>query len=244
MKAMILAAGLGTRLQPLTNSIPKALIPIGNKPMIQHVIERLVRYDFHSIIINVHHFADQLIDFLKNNDFGAEITISDERNKLLDTGGGLFHAAQFLDGTEPFLLHNVDVLSTIDLHTIVQQHIETNTIATIAVQKRPSNRQLLFDSEGILSGWENIHTGEKIIVRRSYKELHPLAFGGIHVISPEIFKCHYPKEVFSITDYYLYLAPQKKIKEYQYFDDICLDLGKKENIETARKIIETLSDRC
>jgi NDP-sugar pyrophosphorylase family protein len=243
MKAMILAAGLGTRLQPLTDSLPKALVPVGNKPMIQHIIERLARYNFNPIVVNVHHFADQLIDFLKNNDFGAEIIISDERNKLLDTGGGLLHAARFLDGHESFLVHNVDVFSTLDLNDMVSKHLETGALATVAVQERPSNRQLLFDSEGILTGWENIRTGEKIIVRRSYEELHPLAFGGIHVISPEIFKCHYPKEIFSIIDFYLHLAPQKKILEYRYFDNLCMDLGKIENIETARKILEILSTR-
>lgn len=241
MKAMIFAAGLGTRLQPLTDSIPKALVPVGNKPMIQHVIERLVRYDCHLIVVNVHHFADQLIDFLKNNDFGVEIIISDERKKLLDTGGGLLHAARFLNGSEPFLVHNVDVFSTIDLDGMVCQHIETGALATVAVQERPSNRQLLFDPEGILSGWENIRTGEKIIARRSYEELHPLAFRGIHVINPEIFRYHYPKEVFSIIDFYLRLASRKKIQAYRYIDDLCLDLGKQENIETARKILDVLS---
>ena len=134
MKAMIFAAGLGTRLKPLTDSTPKALLPINGKPMLEHVILKLKDAGFHQIAINVHHLGDQIINFLAaNNNFGIQIHISDERDYLLDTGGGIKHATAFLQGNEPFLIHNVDILSDIDLRALYNHHIETNPLATLLV---------------------------------------------------------------------------------------------------------------
>ena len=156
MKAMIFAAGLGTRLKPLTDSTPKALLPINGKPMLEHVILKLKDAGFHQIAINVHHLGDQIINFLAaNNNFGIQIHISDERDYLLDTGGGIKHAAAFLQGNEPFLIHNVDILSDIDLRALYNHHIETNPLATLLVSKRNTSRYLLFNKENKLCGWRN-----------------------------------------------------------------------------------------
>ena len=189
MKAMIFAAGLGTRLKPLTDSTPKALLPINGKPMLEHVILKLKDAGFHQIAINVHHLGDQIINFLAaNNNFGIQIHISDERDYLLDTGGGIKHATAFLQGNEPFLIHNVDILSDIDLRALYNHHIETNPLATYwsANATLPLS---LFNKENKLCGWRNRETGE---VKSFYPDFDPnqyneYAFSGIHVLSPKIF---------------------------------------------------------
>ena len=161
MKAMIFAAGLGTRLKPLTDNTPKALLPIRGKPMLEHVILQLKNAGFDQIAINIHHLGDQIIDFLAaNNNFGIQIYISDERDYLLDTGGGIKHAAPFLQGDEPFLIHNVDIISNIDLRALYNHHLETNPLATLLVSKRKTSRYLLFNKENKLCGWRNRETGE------------------------------------------------------------------------------------
>ena len=156
MKAMIFAAGMGTRLKPMTDNTPKALIPINGRPMLEHVILKLKDAGFHQIVINVHHLGDQIIDFLAaNNNFGVQIHISDERDYLLDTGGGIKKAAKFLQGNEPFLVHNVDIMSNVDMKKLYDCHLETNLVATLLVSKRNTSRYLLFNKESRLCGWRN-----------------------------------------------------------------------------------------
>ena len=164
---MIFAAGLGTRLKPLTDNCPKALIPVGGKPMLQIVIEQLKKYGFNEIILNVHYLAEQIYDFVEqNNQFGIKISFSDETDKLLETGGGLWKARDFFDDGKPFLLCNADVLTNINLEKFYNAHVQSNAISTLAVRERNSSRYLLFDDEDILFGWENVKTHEVKIPRK------------------------------------------------------------------------------
>jgi mannose-1-phosphate guanylyltransferase len=210
MKAMILAAGLGTRLRPLTDDRPKALVEVAGRTLLEITLERLRSFEVREVIINVHHFADKVIDFLKaRNNFGMRIEISREE-VLLDTGGGLKKAAYFfledpsaLDA--PFILHNVDVISTIDLRRMVQSHGENRALATLAVQDRETSRYLLFDEQLELCGRRSEPAGRDEIVRPS-KTLQPLAFSGIHVISPRLLKMIAEDGAFSIIATYLRLA--------------------------------------
>ena len=157
---MIFAAGLGSRLKPLTDNMPKALVPVAGKPMLEHVILKLKEAGFDQIVINIHHLGQQIIDFLQaNNNFGVKIYISDERDYLLDTGGGIKKAALFLQGDEPFLVHNVDILSNVDLKQLYQQHVNNNALATLLVSQRQTSRYLLFNQENKLCGWRNHATG-------------------------------------------------------------------------------------
>ena len=161
MKAMIFAAGLGTRLRPLTDHTPKALVPIAGKTMLERVILRLKDAGFNDITINIHHFGEQIIEFLRtHNDFGATIHISDERDRLLDTGGGIKKARPFLDGNEPFLVHNADIICDVDLAELYRHHRESNAEATLLVSERQTSRYLLLDDDNLLHGWINKSTGE------------------------------------------------------------------------------------
>lgn len=231
MKAMIFAAGLGTRLRPLTNEKPKALVEIKGKTLLEITINHLTQNGFNKIIINVHHFADQIIDFIHMHKFRAKIEISDERNKLLDTGGGLKKASWFFEGGEPFLLHNVDILSDLDLKEFYQVHLKNNSLATLAVRNRKSSRYFLFDDEYNLCGWENVKTGEKIISKRR-KTLNQLAFSGIHIIDPKLFN-YFPGEgKFSIVDVYLKAAKKEKIKGFLHNYSFWQDVGRLEDLKT------------
>ena len=161
MKAMIFAAGTGSRLKRLTAHTPKALIPIGGKPMLEHVILKLKSSGFDQIVINIHHLGNQIVDFLEaNNNFGVRIEISDESDYLLDTGGGIKKATSLLCGNEPFLIHNVDILSNVDLKKLYDTHVQTNPLATLLVSQRNTSRYLLFNKENRLCGWRNHETGE------------------------------------------------------------------------------------
>lgn len=242
MKAMIFAAGMGTRLKPLTDTTPKALIPVGGKPMLEHVILKLKEAGFHQIIINIHHFGQQIIDFLAaNNNFGIQIELSDERGYLLDTGGGIKNAIQFLDGKEPFLVHNVDILSNTDLRGLYNRHLETDPLATLLVSKRDTSRYLLFDKKNKLCGWRNHATGE---VKSYYPYFDPeqyneYAFGGIHVLSPEIFK--YMEEwtgKFPIINFYLSVCAKATIQAYPAENLHLLDIGKPEALQKAEEWIK------
>lgn len=210
MKAMILAAGLGTRLRPLTDNRPKALVEIGGRTLLEITLTRLRTFGVREVIINVHHFADSILEFLKaKNDFGMRIEVSREE-VLLDTGGGLKKAAWFfLEGAkrmdEPFLLHNVDVISTIDLARLVQYHAERRALATLAVQDRESSRLLLFNEQLQLCGRRAGREIEPEIVRPS-ANLQPFAFSGIHVISPRLLERMIEDGAFSIINTYLRLA--------------------------------------
>jgi NDP-sugar pyrophosphorylase family protein len=238
-KAMIFAAGMGTRLKPLTDNMPKALVSVAGKPMLEHLVNKMKRSGFTQIVVNVHHFADMIIDFLKrNNNFGIDIYISDERNCLLDTGGGIKHAADFLQGNEPFLVHNVDIISNINLNDMYEKHCVENSFATLLASKRQSSRCLLFDNGNKLCGWQNKLTNELkwSNPQSAHNEYTAYAFGGIHVISPEIFNCFdgYP-EIFSIIDFYLSSAQKKDILAYIPSQLRLLDTGKHESLLKAEK---------
>jgi NDP-sugar pyrophosphorylase family protein len=210
MKAMILAAGLGTRLRPLTDRRPKALVEVGGRTLLEIALARLREAGVAEVIVNVHHHAQMVADYLKANDnFGLRVEISREDDLLLDTGGGLKNAAWFFlqrstQSDEPFILHNVDVISNIDLTRMMQFHRERRSLATLAVQQRESFRQLLFDENMALSG-RSIQGRPDEIVRKA-PIFHPRAFSGIHVISPRLLNMIREEGVFSIVDVYLRLA--------------------------------------
>ncbi len=239
MKAMILAAGLGTRLRPLTNDRPKALVEVAGKTLLEITLRRLNEFGVRDVIINVHHFADMVCDYLERNaNFGMNIAISRE-DVLLDTGGGLKKAGWFFqaDGKEePFLLHNVDVISTIDLNRMVRAYQESGALATLAVQDRKSSRHLLFDEHNELCGRQNGSDPPEVV--RIAKELHPLAFSGIHVISPRLLLQITEVGIFSIIGAYLRFAKQgEKIAAFRADEYYWRDLGKPENVLQANNDI-------
>jgi NDP-sugar pyrophosphorylase family protein len=238
MKAFILAAGLGTRLKPLTDEIPKALIPVNGVPLLEHSIKYLATQGITEFVVNVHYFADKVEDFLRNNNnFGCNIAISDERNLLLETGGGLRRAAKFLNGSEPFVMYNVDVLTSLDVRKMYAQHTKSGALATLAVSRRSSSRYFLFDKAKRLCGWRNVKTGEEKRPVQAEESLIPLAFGGVHVISPKIFK-HVDSfgEKFSIVDVYLALAAEYRIEGYDIQSERWIDVGKLDTLEEANKM--------
>lgn len=239
MKAMILAAGLGTRLKPYTDDKPKALVQIGDYTLLEHTIFKLARCGFDEIVVNAHHFSQMLIDFVNSHDFGVKIFISDESDRLLDTGGGILKAANILDGDAPFLVHNVDIITDIDLRLLYQAHSSSTALATLAVGKRESSRVFLFDSELNLSGWQNNLTGKKIIPDSSRQPLAEYAFSGIHVISPEFFKLINSKGPFSIVDAYLSLCCRNTIKGYDVSNNFVIDVGKPHNIPMAEEFLQS-----
>jgi len=240
MKAMIFAAGLGTRLKPLTDSIPKALVPIAGKPLLEHVILKLKAAGFDEIIVNVHHFPDQIIEFLKaNNNFGIRIEVSDERDQLLDTGGGIRKAKQFFDDGQPFLVHNVDILSDIDLKELFQQHLAADSLATLVVSRRDTFRYLLFDDDQRLCGWINEKTGETKPIRfDDISGFNKLAFAGIHVFSPRVFELMDDLDAkFPIMDFYLSNAQTQVIKGFIPTDFHMLDVGKLNVLDEAERFV-------
>ena len=237
MRAMVLAAGLGTRLQPLTNDRPKALVEIGGRTLLEITLTRLASFGVRDVIINVHHFADQIVQYLKaRENFGLHVEISPEET-LLDTGGGLKKAAWFFLNDpsrmdEPFLLHNVDVISTIDLRLLLESQAAEGALATLAVQPRVSSRQLLFDAEGELSGrWINGQDPEFV---RSIPNLVAYGFTGIHAISPRLLPQITEDGVFSIIDAYLRLAAEgQRILAFRADDYHWRDLGKLDDLRHA-----------
>jgi len=242
MKAMVLAAGLGTRLKPLTNDRPKALVEICGQTLLEITLRRLRKFDVDEVIVNTHHFATQVADYLKAHDnFGMRIEISHEE-ELLDTGGGLKKAAWFFledvhDRNEPFLLHNVDVLSTIDLAAMIAFHREKKSLATLAVQDRATSRPLLFDDEGLLCG-RRVGKAEPEMMR-PVADPKALAFAGIHVLSPAIFQHLIDSGAFSIIPAYLQLAKDgEKIQAFRADQWYWRDLGKPENIAQAEADVQ------
>ncbi|MDR1202574.1 MAG: nucleotidyltransferase family protein [Tannerellaceae bacterium] len=235
MKAMILAAGLGTRLKSMTDNTPKALIPVNGKPMLEHLILKLKAAGFREIVINIHHLGEQIIDFLAANDnFDIKIKISDERDYLLDTGGGIKHAAKFFaESNEPFLVHNVDIVSNVDLKAFYNHHLETNPLATLLVSKRNTSRYLLFDKDNKLCAWRNRDTGEvkSFFPNFDLQKYTEYAFGGIHVISPQLFE--WMEEwtgKFSIINFYLSVCVKTNIQAYSPKNIRLIDVGKPEAI--------------
>jgi NDP-sugar pyrophosphorylase family protein len=239
---MVLAAGLGTRLRPLTNDRPKALVEVNGRTLLEITLLRLRASGIHEVIVNVHHFADQVIAFLKTNDnFGMRIEVSRE-NELLDTGGGLKKAAWFFleqsqepdtELDKPFLLHNVDVISTLDFSKMLHAHRDSKALATLAVHKRESSRQLLFDDEMRLCGRRAGKDKEPEIVCPA-SHLEPLAFTGIHMISPRLLRLMEEDGVFSIIDCYLRLAASgENIAAFRADEYYWRDLGKPADLQQA-----------
>lgn len=235
MKAMIFAAGKGTRLQPLTNDTPKALVKVNDLPLLEHVIKKLIHTGVNEIIINIHYLGDQIIDFLHSkNNFGIHIEISDESEQLLDTGGGLLKAADFFNQNESFILHNTDIISNIDLKKMIEYHKIHNALATLAVQERPSSRYFLFNKQMELCGWKNTKTNEKVI-SKEVKSIKPYAFSGIHIINPNIFNYINQTGKFSIVDTYLELSKKELITGFDHTSDYWFDIGNTEKLDTAEK---------
>lgn len=239
MKAMILAAGLGTRLRPLTDDRPKALVEVAGQTLLEITLRRLARFGVRDVIVNVHHFADLVVEYLKANDnFGLRVEISREE-VLLDTGGGLKKAAWFFsDSNEPFILHNVDVISTIDLDGMVKSHRGNGAVATLAVQARETSRYLLFDEANRLCGRRAGAAGAAEMVREA-RETTALAFSGVHVISPRMLALMEEQGVFSIITSYLRLAADgQQINAFHADEFYWRDLGRPENVRQAALDVE------
>ncbi|MCG6187657.1 nucleotidyltransferase family protein [Maribellus maritimus] len=237
MKAMVFAAGLGTRLKNETADKPKALVEIGGKTLLQRTIEKLKKEGIDEIVVNVHHFSEKVKKFIATNDFGIPIVISDESDKLLDTGGGLKKAAPLLKASNPILIYNVDILSTVDLKNLVNYHKESGALATLTVRDRKTERYLKFDKQNKLVGWLNKKTGEtKISVPETFESSIEKTFSGIHVVSPEIFEYFPEDDRFSIIDFYLRLSKTQLIKGYFDDSDLWMDVGKPHQLEEARRL--------
>ena len=260
MRAMIFAAGLGTRLKPITDTIPKALVPVCSQPLLKHLIDKLKRAGYSEVVINVHHFAEKIREYVaQNNEFGIKVFFSDESDLLRETGGGIRHAAELLDDGEPFLVHNVDILSNLNLEDFYEAHMAESIsidtpLATLLVSERETARYFLFDAGNNLVGWMNKLSGE---VKSPYSELrrepsenfdwekflseHSLrnyAFAGTHIISPEVFRLmqSWP-ERFPIVDFYLQMADKFIIKAYVKNDLEMVDVGKLTSLEEAEKFL-------
>lgn len=236
---MIFAAGLGTRLNTETSDKPKALVEVGGKTLLQHAIERLINEGVSEIVVNVHHFSELVISFLKETDFGIKIHISDEKEKLLDTGGGLKKAARFLSGNDPILIYNVDIISDLSLQVLLKEHLKLRALVTLAVRNRDTQRYFKFDKNKQLVGWLNRKTGETKISRpENFESAVEMAYSGIHIVQPSIFSLMPEADKFSITDFYLELAKTKSIKGYFDDSDLWMDVGKPEQLEEVRRLFE------
>ena len=230
-QAMIFAAGLGTRLKPLTDTMPKALVPVGGQPLLWHVIMKLKAAGYERIVVNVHHFAQQIIDYLQANaNFGLDIRISDERQQLLETGGGIKKALPLFDANAPILIHNVDILSNLDLCALPMD------APLLVVSERKTKRYLQFDDTMRLVGWKNIETGEL-----KGSEGRSLAFSGIHIFHPSLapLLSDWP-ERFPIMDFYLKACGDYLIRGYEARDLNLLDVGKLDSLDQAETFIKSL----
>ncbi|MBQ9440390.1 MAG: NTP transferase domain-containing protein [Paludibacteraceae bacterium] len=261
MQCMIFAAGMGTRLKPLTDTMPKALVPIGGEPLLKRLLNKLKKEGFERNVINVHHFGEQIIDYLRdNNNFGLDILVSDERERLLDTGGGLLKAKDLFLPNQPILIHNVDILSNLHLSDLMRAHSESRSVATLVVSQRQSSRYLFFDNVNHLCGWTNSKTGETILadhikvldavqaddIKVSQSQapaelpsnLRPLAFAGIHVISPHVFDVMTEMGfagAFPIMQFYLRAMNTHTIKGHVPHDFQVMDVGKIADINRAHE---------
>lgn len=233
---MIFAAGLGTRLRPITNDRPKAMVAINGMPLLEIAIRRLKWFGIEDIVINIHHFGQQILDFLASRHyFDCQITISDERNLLLDTGGGLKKAAPYL-GSDSFVLYNVDILNDLDLDAMITAHQQTKALATLAVRQRSSSRYFLFDENNRLSGWRNAKTGARIDCR-DVKNAQDWAFSGIHIVNPRLMDFMPEASVFSIIDVYLQAGQTESIMAYPHDNSLWLDVGKHEALPKAEALL-------
>ena len=238
-KAMIFAAGLGTRLRPLTDTLPKALVPVAGKPLLAHQLERLSAAGIEQVVINVHHFAEQIKAFVAGHDFGLRIILSDESDCLLDTGGGLAKARCWLDGDDPVLVHNVDILCNVDLREWMSRH---PVGTTLLVSERPTQRYLLFDEANRLSGWTNLATGEMRgpCSPSEAARLRRYAFSGIQLVSPAVFPLMdaWPLR-FSIIDFYLAVCRDMPILASPEPSLRLLDVGKPAALAKAEEFLAT-----
>jgi NDP-sugar pyrophosphorylase family protein len=247
--AMILAAGLGTRLKALTQDKPKALVPLNGKPLLQHCIENLIDNGFQHIVINVHHFGEQIIDFVGSHHFDADIDISDERDLLMDTGGGIVKATPLFKGSKAVLVHNVDIVSNVNFGEMSQQFLDSGDDAWLLTQDRETNRKLLFDDENLLVGWTNK-------AEQQFKWVYPektgpstgsgaldyqeLAFSGLHFFRSDLF-AEFEVKRSSVIDLYLYLAKTNRILSKPIQPDYWFDLGKPEQLEAAENYLNTIA---
>lgn len=236
MKALLFSAGMGSRMRPLTDSIPKALVVVQGKTLLERNLEKLIATGVETIVVNIHYRGEQILDFLASRTWDADIRISDEREALLETGGGLLKAADWLRGDQPFFLYNVDILSTIDLKKIYQYHIEQEALATLAVRHRAGSRCFLWDKDNRLCGWSNRATQS---LRMAYTPETPPqegAFSGIHVASPALLDLIEQRGAFSITDAYLDLAARHRILAYWHDSDDWMDIGTPEKWQQAEQM--------
>ena len=236
MQAMIFAAGLGTRLKPFTNNHPKALAVVNSKTLLQRNIEYLQSFGITEVIVNVHHFADQIIEIIqKNNGWGSQISISDETDAVLETGGGLKKAQWFLK--DDFVVMNADILTDLNLGLMIQQHLQHKPLATLAVSNRSSSRYFLFNQQQQLCGWENTIKAEQKIIRAE-SNLVQKAFSGIHVINSKIFSLIQQQGKFSMVDVYLSLCKNNSIECFDHSGAKFVDVGKPENVLLAETLFE------
>lgn len=241
-RAMILAAGVGSRLKPWTDTAPKALAVVNGKSLLQRNIEYLQQFDILEVVVNVHHFPEQIIAAVAtNNGWGSNIIISDESEEVLETGGGLLHAATHLQGEEPFVMMNVDILTDMNLASMITYHQEKKPLATLATSDRQTSRNLLFDEGNNLCGWRNNSAGEEKVIASFNNTgkngvagtLQPKAFNGIHIIDPKIFSLIQHTGKFSIIDAYLELMKEHTIKSFEQSESRFIDVGKPGSIEKA-----------
>lgn len=235
MKAMIFAAGLGTRLRPFTNDRPKALVQLQGKPLLEWAILKLSSQGVTEIVINVHHFGEQIIEFIQNHDqLPVPIHISDERDLLLNTGGGLKKALPLL-GDQPFIVYNTDILTDLNLRELHQEHLRKNGLATLAVRKRTTSRYLLFNSSMQLSGWRNVKSEVTRISRKS-EDYADFGFSGIHIIDPAIIQFMPEHTVFSIIDVYLEAARTELIFGHDHSSSFWMDVGRVDDLKKAESL--------
>ncbi len=234
MKALILAAGTGTRLKPATDTIPKALVEIGGYSMLEIVIRQLSNAGIRSMVINTHHFPQMIRDFIRSkNSFGLDISFSDESDMLLDTGGAIKKASGYFADEECFLVHNVDILTNLTYRDLISQHQKSESLATLAVMDRPTTRNLLVDKNGILCGWEYADRHVRIITRDSVKGLAYTAFSGVYVLSSTIFKEFPEEDVFGFMPWILELASTGKIKTWDHSGSLWYEAGRPESVLKA-----------
>ena len=237
--AMILAAGLGTRLKELTQDKPKAMVPLNGKPLLQHCIENLIANGFHHIVINVHHFGEQIIDFVGSHHFDADIEVSDERDLLMDTGGGIVKATPLFKESKTVLVHNVDIISDVNLGEMSRQFLASDDDAWLLTQDRETNRKLLFRDDQQHIGWRNKADGNFKWVYDSFGQYQEMAFSGLHFFRSDLF-AEFEMKRSSVIDLYLYLAKTRRIHSKPIQPDYWFDLGKPEQLETAENYLKTL----
>jgi NDP-sugar pyrophosphorylase family protein len=238
MKAMIMSAGKGTRLGEITRSMPKVLVDINGKSLLQHAVEYCCSYGFDDIIVNVHYLADMVEEEIKRiNAKGFRISVSDERELLLENGGGLYKARHFFD-KNPFLVYNADIVTDLDLSSLLDLHLEKKALATLAVRERPGSRFLLTDKDGVLRGWRNVSTGEEILKADSNEGLKSIGFSSVQIIDPEIFS--YMREgIYTVVDLYLELAVTGRILTRRFDEGYWFNVGTPENLENVREFLKS-----